>query len=68
MRLHAGLADVPERQLLLRALQKRRLKEYEGLADHAMNEIFLTGALAMSSGDRCVPDLDSDTTLPPPWP
>ena len=39
---------MPERQLLLRALQKRRLKEYEGLADHVLNEVFLTGVRTKS--------------------
>ena len=42
-RLEAGLADCPDRQLLLRALQKRRLRQYDSAVDHIMNETFLTG-------------------------
>ena len=41
---------MPERQMLLRALQKRRQKEYKGLSDHVINEIFLTGVLTSLHG------------------
>ena len=44
VRLEAGLANRSDRQLLLRALQKRRLRQYDGAADHVTTEIFLTGA------------------------
>lgn len=37
------LAADPEKQHLLLALQKRRLRQYDGFMDHMMTELFLTG-------------------------
>lgn len=41
--LEKQLAEEPERQHLLLALQKRRLRQYDGFMDHVMTELFLTG-------------------------
>lgn len=43
VKLEKQLADIPEKEHLLRALQKRRLNRYDGFLDRILTELYITG-------------------------
>lgn len=43
VKLEKQLADIPEKEHLLRALQKRRLNRYDGFLDRVLTELYITG-------------------------